>query len=556
MLPDNGRILVHPAMGLVPTYPSEAVFGPTLFSVPAEELFFFVVQTYITACLHVLLNKPVLAAVYLRNEQVTGEFKPQKRLGQLFFAACFIVPILLPTDQLEGTYLKLIVVWVAPIFFMLWTFGYQLLLSLPLSKTLLPIAIPTLFLWIVDTLALQRGTWSIESGTKLGIHIWPHLEIEEAVFFLVTNSMIVMGSCAFDNAVAILDAFPNIFPDVPGMPPPLLMLKSLFTSTSRYDQQRLVGLQNALSVLAKKSRSFYLASGVFNGRLRIDLILLYGFCRVADDLIDDAASPSEAETWIGHFTNFLNTAYSSSKDTGSLEKTLIPFPPQAQTILRYLPVDKLPAQPLYELLEGFRMDLAFSKENSTKPPPIQTEQDLERYATCVAATIGELCLSLVYAHDPDKHVKGAHDDRDECTQAGVRMGRVLQYINIVRDVTTDAETGRCYIPDQWLTVAKGSSTPAAKEAHVLACRKRILNTAFQGYVDNRDAIEELPQYARGGIRVAVESYIEIGRVLQKRIQNNEPLDFAGGGKAGRASVPKLRRVWIGWRTMAGRRGST
>jgi len=209
---------------------------------------------------------------------------------------------------------------------------------------------------------------------------------------------------------------------------------------------------------------------------------------------------------------------------------------------------------LYELIEGFRMDLEFAKEKSTGIAPIQTEQDLEKYATCVAATIGELCLSLVYAHDPDRHVAGAHENRKECTEAGVRMGRVLQYINIVRDVTTDAETGRCYIPNQWLVSAKES--PSTKESQILSCRKRILETAFQSYVENRDAIEELPRYARGGIRVAVESYIEIGRVLRKRIENGEPLDFAGGGKAGRASVPKMRRVWIGWRTMAGRRGST
>jgi 15-cis-phytoene synthase/lycopene beta-cyclase len=506
-----------------------------------------------TTCLHILLNKPVLAAVYLRNENVKGKFLPQKRFGQLFFAACFIVPVLLPAGHLEGTYMKLIVGWVAPIFFMLWTFAYQLLLSLPRSKVLM---VPTLFLWIVDTLALQRGTWSIESGTKLGIHIWPHLEIEEAIFFLVTNSMIVMGSCAFDNAIAILDAFPDIFPTVPGMPPPLLMLKSLFTSTSRYDQDRLEGLQNALTVLAKKSRSFYLASGVFNGRLRIDLILLYGFCRVADDLIDDAASASEAEAWIAHFTTFLDIVYSDSKDNNKLEKALIPFPPKAQTILRLLPADKLPSQPLYELLEGFRMDLLFSKEKTTSQPPIQTEQDLERYATCVAATIGELCLSLVYAHDPDKNFPGAHEDREECTQAGIQMGRALQYINIVRDVTTDAETGRCYIPDQWLKAAKTQAESSGKDAKILECRRRILATAFDIYVNNRDAIENLPSYARGGIRVAVESYVEIGRTLRRRIQRGEPLDFAGGGKAGRASVPKLRRVWVGWRTMAGRRGST
>lgn len=540
---------------------------------PAEELFFFVVQTYIvgllhnlvfvisdcslfqTTCLHILLNKPVLTAVHLRNEAVRGKFEPQKRLGQLFFIACFVVPLLLPTNNHEGTYIKLIVVWVAPIYFMLWTFAYQLVLSLPLSKTLLPITIPTLFLWIVDTLALQRGTWSIESGTKLGIHIWPHLEVEEALFFLVTNCMIVLGSCAFDNALAILDAFPSIFPTVPGAPPPFLMLKSLFTSTSRYDQERLDGLQNALTVLAKKSRSFYLASGVFNGRLRIDLILLYGFCRVADDLIDDAASVTEARTWIAHFTAFLNTMYSEKKDNASLEKALAPFPPKAQSILRYLPVDKLPSKPLYALLDGFRMDLQFSEEKSSGQPPVQTEQDLEHYATCVAATIGELCLSLVYAHDPDKHISLTTDKREECTEAGVRMGRVLQYINIVRDVTTDAETGRCYIPSEWLVKKKQNAPKVEQEEEILACRKRILATAFQGYTENRDAIEELPRYARGGIRVAVESYMEIGRVLRQRIHKGQPLDFAGGGKQGRASVPKLRRVWVGWRTMAGRRGS-
>lgn len=33
-------------------YPAEAVLGPTLFSVPVEELFFFVVQTYIVSILY------------------------------------------------------------------------------------------------------------------------------------------------------------------------------------------------------------------------------------------------------------------------------------------------------------------------------------------------------------------------------------------------------------------------------------------------------------------------------------------------------------------------
>lgn len=496
----------------------------------------------------------MLTAVYLRNEAAQQGFQTQKLLGQIFFTACFVIPILLPGGHKEGTYLKLIVAWVAPIFLLLWTLAYQLLLSLPRNKTLLPIFLPTLFLWIVDTLALQRGTWSIESGTKLGIHIWPHLELEEALFFLVTNAMIVMGSCAFDNSIAILDAFPALFPSLPGIPPPMLMLKALFTPTSSYDNDRINGLQNALVVLSKKSRSFYLASGVFNGRLRIDLVLLYGFCRVADDMIDDAADAEEADTWTKHFMNFLDVAFSEKRRERELDDALKPFPEKAQTILKLLPTEHLPSEPLYSLLDGFRMDLKFSANDVKENPPVRSEADLKQYATCVAATIGELCLSLVYAHDPDKALQSDADDRQECIEAGIRMGRVLQYINIVRDVTTDAETGRCYIPSEWFTMppCKLSATEYASE--VLTCRKRLLAIAFQAYRQNRDAIEHLPRYARSGIRVAVESYMEIGRVLRYRMEKGLPLDFAGGGKKGRASVPKLRRVWVGWRTMVGRRG--
>ena len=35
------------------------------------------------------------------------------------------------------------------------------ILAMPLYSTLLPIAIPTVYLWILDSVALQRGTWVI-----------------------------------------------------------------------------------------------------------------------------------------------------------------------------------------------------------------------------------------------------------------------------------------------------------------------------------------------------------------------------------------------------------
>lgn len=508
--------------------------------------------TFQTTLLQILLNKPILFAVHLQNESLPSSrlLVTKKRAGQILLAS-FIALSLLPSFQTrEGTYMQLIVLWAVPVMLFLWTMSYQLLLSLPYTKTWLVIWIPTLYLWLVDTLALKRGTWSITSGTKLGIHVWPHLEIEEAVFFLATNILVTWGCFAFDNAMAILDAFPDQFPTLPAMPSPVLLVKSLLLTTKSYDQRRLQGIQSGLDVLAKKSRSFYLASGVFSGRLRIDLILLYGFCRVADDLIDDASDAKEAQAWIDRFMTFLDAVYAKRPSTEKIKKSLAPFPPDARSVLELLPVDRLPSKPLYGLLDGFKIDLRFSTDDQV---PIKTSADLKRYATCVAATIGELCLSLVHYHDPDRH---ANDDaalKKRCVAAGARMGRALQYTNIARDVTTDAQVGRCYIPAEWL---RDGSLKATPEQEVIQLRKRILDMAFSIYAEERDAIEELPSYARDGIRVAVESYMEIARVLDGRIRRREPLDFSGGGKKGKASVPKLRRLIVGWRAMNGMQGHT
>ena len=66
--------------------------------------------------------------------------------------------------------------------------AHQLILQLPISNTMLPIALPTLYLWLVDTLALKRGTWVIESGTKVGLHLWDGLEIEYGIKFQACQS--------------------------------------------------------------------------------------------------------------------------------------------------------------------------------------------------------------------------------------------------------------------------------------------------------------------------------------------------------------------------------
>ncbi|MCJ1416334.1 hypothetical protein MMC32_002669 [Xylographa parallela] len=526
------------------TYPANAIVGPTLFSIPAEEIFFFVIQTYNTSLLYLIFSTPTFHPVYLCGETVNDgrALRKWRWLGQVILSIGILSGVNLVVQKEEGFYLGLILVWAGPFILLLWTLAYQFLLGLPWTNTILPITVPTLYLWIVDTLALKRGTWVIESGTKLGWHLWDGLEIEEAVFFLATNLLIVFGLVAFDNALAILQAFPLMFPKVPVLPSPVMLVRGLLVPIANYDEQRIKGLKEALERLRRKSRSFYLASGVFQGRLRIDLVLLYSFCRVADDLVDNAGSVAEAKHWITQMNRYLNYAYlkDNKRDSKSMEEFVkATFPPSAQAALILLPTSYLSSQPLYDLLKGFEMDLDFSSGKNSFP--IVDETSLQIYASRVAGTVAEACIELVYHHTsaPVTEV-----ERQDIVRAGGQMGIALQYVNIARDIKVDAQISRVYLPTTWLKersltpedVVKAPDTP-----HTEVLRQKLLDQAMAIYSQARAAIELLPLEARGPMRVAVESYMEIGRILRKpgyRV------------KAGRATVPKMRRLEVAWTALS------
>jgi len=258
------------------TYPPNAIIGPRLFAIPIEELFFFIIQTYITAMLYTLLNKPTFHPQFLTNEaSASTRMRQIRAAGQFFLGICIAVGAFLVVKGGEGTYLGLILVWACPFLLLTWTFSGYFIFNLPTACIVTPIVVPTLYLWVVDELALGRGTWAIESGTKLGWCLWGSLEIEEATFFLVTNVLIVFGMVAFDRGLAVLTTFPELVPgSVPSKIRALDVVRAVVVDPARYNMERVRGFQEAVCTLRRKSRSFYLASSVFSGRLRTDLILL------------------------------------------------------------------------------------------------------------------------------------------------------------------------------------------------------------------------------------------------------------------------------------------
>lgn len=105
------------------TYPSHAILGPTLFSIPAEEIFFFVVQTYNTSLLYLLLSTPTFHPVYLCGDKRLSDGRLLwlwAPLGQGLLVATILAGLSMIVAKGEGLYMGLILAWAGPFVLLLW----------------------------------------------------------------------------------------------------------------------------------------------------------------------------------------------------------------------------------------------------------------------------------------------------------------------------------------------------------------------------------------------------------------------------------------------------
>lgn len=159
----------------------------TLGWVPFEEYLFFIIQTLLTG-LWVLLLYRELPATKTRLETKTSA--RVRIVGVLLWLGLAASGVLALGAE-RGTYYGLITAWAAPVLALQWGIGGDLLLSR--WRLLLPaFALPTLYLWLADRLALGAGIWWISPELSSGLHAFG-LPLEEALFFLLTNLLVVFG---------------------------------------------------------------------------------------------------------------------------------------------------------------------------------------------------------------------------------------------------------------------------------------------------------------------------------------------------------------------------
>jgi len=100
------------------------------------------------------------------------------------------------------------------------------------------------------------------------------------------------------------------------------------------------------------------------------------------------------------------------------------------------------------ITSGQELDLTrFAGGSSSQIRALKTDAELDDYTFKVAGCVGEFWTRICRAH----LFPGASLNDESLMQNGVRFGKGLQLVNILRDVPADLRNGRCYLPEEKLS---------------------------------------------------------------------------------------------------------
>lgn len=253
-------------------------------------------------------------------------------------------------------------------------------------------------------------------------------------------------------------------------------------------------VEHSRDSIARGSKSFRAASRLFTPATREDAWLLYAWCRYCDDEIDgqdhghDAVRLPQGER-----------KRRLERLRGLTRAALAGEPMEDPTFAAFQRVARRHAFPErwpMEMLDGFAMDVDEAR--------FATPEDVLQYCWGVAGVVGVM-MALVMGVRDLPVLRRAQD-----------LGLAFQLTNISRDVIEDAETGRVYLPEQWLREAGVEPTPQAvaapeNRAAVHAVAGRLLELAEPYYDSARGGLRDLPFRSSLAIAAARGVYREIGR---------------------------------------------
>jgi len=208
-------------------------------------------------------------------------------------------------------------------------------------------------------------------------------------------------------------------------------------------------------LLETTSRSFYPTLKYLPKKIRGQIGLLYLLARVADTIADSKVG--ETGVLIDHLTNYNDVAQGRSQNLPDFSKLAeIQSNPDEGELLRNVQkvIDALSVysqedqERMLECLDvivgGQILDLqrfGIAREGGTISS-LESDDALDDYTFRVAGCVGVFWTKMSLAHI----MKLPKNKEEVFFERGIRFGKALQMINILRDIPEDLRFGRCYIP--------------------------------------------------------------------------------------------------------------
>lgn len=176
-------------------------------------------------------------------------------------------------------------------------------------------------------------------------------------------------------------------------------------------------MQQSRNITQKSASNLALAFILLPKPKRDAMSTLYAFCREVDDVADEESVPTEVRRQrLAAWREDVRKACTGGDPEFVVNR-------EFQPVIRQF---GLKFELLDELIKGCEMDLDKKRYES--------HEELELYCYRVASVVGLLSIEIFGYSNP------------RCRDYAVYLGKALQLTNILRDVRTDAERGRIYLP--------------------------------------------------------------------------------------------------------------
>ena len=240
--------------------------------------------------------------------------------------------------------------------------------------------------------------------------------------------------------------------------------------------------------------------------------LLYSFCQVADTIAD---SPLPIEVKIKSMIEFkkeLNLSFEGKSNITLLNKLAI--------MTKEFSINQ---SLLFELLEGMDMDL----NNKT----YKSFSELEIYCYKVASVVGLMSAKIFgYKHK-------------ETEEYAITLGKALQLTNILRDVKSDCQMGRIYIPQEDLD-SYGISIDDIRTEKCSNELKSLLKCYYDKALNYYNCVEQLIHQEDRRNFYAARMMKNIYFAILKKIEKQDFDIFKGSFK-----LSKFQKLYITLKTI-------